>query len=140
MTPFLPGGVSDGNWHTVHIHYYNKVGLRIILSVFSTIHILSFLSPFGPCFDIMKQTWADHFDSLKNTSVSLHRIGLYFGGMTCNGLIKTLSILLHLLFRPPQPLKHTCKSPLALKGLYGVFMAMLDVQGRRRCNIAALDV
>uniref|UniRef100_A0A3P8VAA9 Cadherin EGF LAG seven-pass G-type receptor 3 n=1 Tax=Cynoglossus semilaevis TaxID=244447 RepID=A0A3P8VAA9_CYNSE len=24
VTPFLPGGVSDGNWHTVHIHYYNK--------------------------------------------------------------------------------------------------------------------
>uniref|UniRef100_A0A671M7T3 Cadherin EGF LAG seven-pass G-type receptor 3-like n=1 Tax=Sinocyclocheilus anshuiensis TaxID=1608454 RepID=A0A671M7T3_9TELE len=22
--PYLPGGVSDGNWHTVHIHYYNK--------------------------------------------------------------------------------------------------------------------
>lgn len=26
VSPFLPGGVSDGNWHTVHIHYYNKVG------------------------------------------------------------------------------------------------------------------
>uniref|UniRef100_H3D3A2 Cadherin EGF LAG seven-pass G-type receptor 3 n=1 Tax=Tetraodon nigroviridis TaxID=99883 RepID=H3D3A2_TETNG len=24
VTPFLPGGVSDGNWHSVHIHYYNK--------------------------------------------------------------------------------------------------------------------
>ncbi|KAM8829797.1 cadherin EGF LAG seven-pass G-type receptor 3 isoform 2-T2 [Synchiropus picturatus] len=24
VTPYLPGGVSDGNWHTVHIHYYNK--------------------------------------------------------------------------------------------------------------------
>ncbi|KAM8862615.1 cadherin EGF LAG seven-pass G-type receptor 3 isoform 2-T2 [Spinachia spinachia] len=24
VSPFLPGGVSDGNWHTVHIHYYNK--------------------------------------------------------------------------------------------------------------------
>uniref|UniRef100_H2TIH4 Cadherin EGF LAG seven-pass G-type receptor 3 n=1 Tax=Takifugu rubripes TaxID=31033 RepID=H2TIH4_TAKRU len=24
VTPFQPGGVSDGNWHTVHIHYYNK--------------------------------------------------------------------------------------------------------------------
>uniref|UniRef100_A0A674MGA6 Cadherin EGF LAG seven-pass G-type receptor 3 n=1 Tax=Takifugu rubripes TaxID=31033 RepID=A0A674MGA6_TAKRU len=32
VTPFQPGGVSDGNWHTVHIHYYNKVGLGIILS------------------------------------------------------------------------------------------------------------
>uniref|UniRef100_A0A672KLK6 Cadherin EGF LAG seven-pass G-type receptor 3 n=1 Tax=Sinocyclocheilus grahami TaxID=75366 RepID=A0A672KLK6_SINGR len=25
VSPYLPGGVSDGNWHTVHIHYYNKV-------------------------------------------------------------------------------------------------------------------
>ncbi|KAG7519448.1 cadherin EGF LAG seven-pass G-type receptor 3 isoform X2 [Solea senegalensis] len=24
VSPFLHGGVSDGNWHTVHIHYYNK--------------------------------------------------------------------------------------------------------------------
>ncbi|XP_063065516.1 cadherin EGF LAG seven-pass G-type receptor 3 [Engraulis encrasicolus] len=25
VSPFMPGGVSDGNWHSVHIHYYNKV-------------------------------------------------------------------------------------------------------------------
>uniref|UniRef100_A0ACB8F5W9 Cadherin EGF LAG seven-pass G-type receptor 2 n=1 Tax=Sphaerodactylus townsendi TaxID=933632 RepID=A0ACB8F5W9_9SAUR len=25
--PFIPGGVSDGQWHTVHLHYYNKVRL-----------------------------------------------------------------------------------------------------------------
>lgn len=25
VSPYLAGGVSDGNWHTVHIHYYNKV-------------------------------------------------------------------------------------------------------------------
>ncbi|XP_063811014.1 cadherin EGF LAG seven-pass G-type receptor 2-like isoform X2 [Pseudophryne corroboree] len=24
VSPFLPGGVSDGQWHTVYIHYYNK--------------------------------------------------------------------------------------------------------------------
>ncbi|XP_075994510.1 cadherin EGF LAG seven-pass G-type receptor 3-like [Genypterus blacodes] len=24
VSPYLPGGVSDGGWHTVHIHYYNK--------------------------------------------------------------------------------------------------------------------
>ncbi|XP_065103163.1 cadherin EGF LAG seven-pass G-type receptor 3 isoform X1 [Paramisgurnus dabryanus] len=24
VSPYLPSGVSDGNWHTVHIHYYNK--------------------------------------------------------------------------------------------------------------------
>ncbi|XP_056895951.1 cadherin EGF LAG seven-pass G-type receptor 3 isoform X3 [Takifugu flavidus] len=28
VTPFQPGGVSDGNWHTVHIHYYNKPSTR----------------------------------------------------------------------------------------------------------------
>lgn len=33
VSPFLPGGVSDGNWHTVHIHYYNKVGLHLSLFV-----------------------------------------------------------------------------------------------------------
>lgn len=33
VSPFLPGGVSDGNWHTVHIHYYNKVGLHLNLFV-----------------------------------------------------------------------------------------------------------
>lgn len=25
VTPFVAGGVSDGQWHTVHLHYYNKV-------------------------------------------------------------------------------------------------------------------
>ncbi|KAG5837852.1 hypothetical protein ANANG_G00217420 [Anguilla anguilla] len=24
VSPYIPGGVSDGDWHTVHIHYYNK--------------------------------------------------------------------------------------------------------------------
>ncbi|KAM4700821.1 cadherin EGF LAG seven-pass G-type receptor 2 isoform 2-T2 [Discoglossus pictus] len=24
VSPFVPGGVSDGQWHTVHLHYYNK--------------------------------------------------------------------------------------------------------------------
>ncbi|KAM4738217.1 cadherin EGF LAG seven-pass G-type receptor 3 isoform 1-T1 [Anableps anableps] len=28
VNPFLLGGVSDGNWHTVHIHYYNKPATR----------------------------------------------------------------------------------------------------------------
>ncbi|KAM9342473.1 cadherin EGF LAG seven-pass G-type receptor 3 [Pholidichthys leucotaenia] len=28
VSPFLPGGVSDGDWHTVHIHYYNKPTTR----------------------------------------------------------------------------------------------------------------
>lgn len=26
MSPFVPGGVSDGQWHRVQLHYYNKVG------------------------------------------------------------------------------------------------------------------
>lgn len=25
MSPYLPGGVSDGKWHTLQLHYYNKV-------------------------------------------------------------------------------------------------------------------
>ncbi|KAM4795846.1 cadherin EGF LAG seven-pass G-type receptor 2 [Rhinophrynus dorsalis] len=24
VSPFVPGGVSDGQWHKVHLHYYNK--------------------------------------------------------------------------------------------------------------------
>ncbi|XP_077340579.1 cadherin EGF LAG seven-pass G-type receptor 2 [Lithobates pipiens] len=24
VSPFIPGGVSDGQWHTVHLHYFNK--------------------------------------------------------------------------------------------------------------------
>ncbi|XP_037101706.1 cadherin EGF LAG seven-pass G-type receptor 3 isoform X1 [Syngnathus acus] len=28
VSPFLRGGVSDGEWHTVHIHYYNKPAIR----------------------------------------------------------------------------------------------------------------
>ncbi|KAK3536667.1 hypothetical protein QTP86_016092, partial [Hemibagrus guttatus] len=24
VSPFTPGGVSDGEWHSVHVHYYNK--------------------------------------------------------------------------------------------------------------------
>ncbi|XP_001920772.2 cadherin EGF LAG seven-pass G-type receptor 1 [Danio rerio] len=24
VTPFVAGGVSDGQWHTIHLHYYNK--------------------------------------------------------------------------------------------------------------------
>lgn len=25
VSPYLPGGVSDGQWHTLQLHYYNKV-------------------------------------------------------------------------------------------------------------------
>lgn len=27
VSPFVPGGVSDGQWHRVQLHYYNKVGV-----------------------------------------------------------------------------------------------------------------
>uniref|UniRef100_A0A8C4KZZ5 Cadherin EGF LAG seven-pass G-type receptor 2 n=1 Tax=Equus asinus asinus TaxID=83772 RepID=A0A8C4KZZ5_EQUAS len=27
VSPFVPGGVSDGQWHTVQLKYYNKVGV-----------------------------------------------------------------------------------------------------------------
>lgn len=26
VSPHIPGGVSDGQWHVVEVHYYNKVG------------------------------------------------------------------------------------------------------------------
>uniref|UniRef100_A0A4W4H7M5 Cadherin EGF LAG seven-pass G-type receptor 1a n=1 Tax=Electrophorus electricus TaxID=8005 RepID=A0A4W4H7M5_ELEEL len=29
VAPFLAAGVSDGQWHTVHLHYYNKVKGRV---------------------------------------------------------------------------------------------------------------
>lgn len=25
VAPFVPGGVSDGQWHSVQVQYYNKV-------------------------------------------------------------------------------------------------------------------
>lgn len=25
VSPTVPGGLSDGQWHTVHLRYYNKV-------------------------------------------------------------------------------------------------------------------
>lgn len=28
VSPFVPGGVSDGQWHRVQLHYYNKVGAQ----------------------------------------------------------------------------------------------------------------
>lgn len=27
VSPFVPGGVSDGQWHRVQLKYYNKVGV-----------------------------------------------------------------------------------------------------------------
>lgn len=27
VSPFVPGGVSDGQWHTVQLKYYNKVSV-----------------------------------------------------------------------------------------------------------------
>lgn len=29
VTPQVPGGVSDGRWHSVQVQYYNKVGRRL---------------------------------------------------------------------------------------------------------------
>ena len=29
----VPGGLSDGQWHTVHLRYYNKVGTTLGLGV-----------------------------------------------------------------------------------------------------------
>lgn len=27
VSPTVPGGLSDGQWHRVHLRYYNKVGV-----------------------------------------------------------------------------------------------------------------
>lgn len=33
VSPTVPGGLSDGQWHTVHLRYYNKVGTTLGLGV-----------------------------------------------------------------------------------------------------------
>lgn len=134
VTPFLPGGVSDGNWHTIHIHYYNKVGLGVILSAFSAVYVQSH-------FYIWAMFWhhtADEFDSLESPSLLFMRSGLYQG---CNRSIKMPSNLLHLMLHTPRPLKQTYKSPLALGGVYGIFTAMLGLKhkGRRQYNHTGMD-
>ncbi|CAB1440354.1 unnamed protein product, partial [Pleuronectes platessa] len=30
VSPFIPGGVSDGEWHSVQLHYYNKEGGSLV--------------------------------------------------------------------------------------------------------------
>lgn len=32
VAPFVPGGVSDGQWHSVQLHYYNKVRYKVIFA------------------------------------------------------------------------------------------------------------
>lgn len=31
VAPFIAGGVSDGQWHSVQVQYYNKVRLGVLL-------------------------------------------------------------------------------------------------------------
>lgn len=31
VAPFVPGGVSDGQWHSVQVQYYNKVRLIVLV-------------------------------------------------------------------------------------------------------------
>lgn len=33
VSPTVPGGLSDGQWHTVHLRYYNKVGTILSLGL-----------------------------------------------------------------------------------------------------------
>lgn len=33
VSPTVPGGLSDGQWHTVHLRYYNKVGTTLGMGV-----------------------------------------------------------------------------------------------------------
>lgn len=37
VAPFIPGGVSDGQWHSVQVQYYNKV--RLIVLVISLLFV-----------------------------------------------------------------------------------------------------
>lgn len=30
VSPYLPGGVSDGQWHTLQLRYYNKVPVPLL--------------------------------------------------------------------------------------------------------------
>uniref|UniRef100_A0A8C4DJG8 Cadherin, EGF LAG seven-pass G-type receptor 3 n=1 Tax=Dicentrarchus labrax TaxID=13489 RepID=A0A8C4DJG8_DICLA len=80
VSPFLPGGVSDGNWHTVHIHYYNKVSLFLIFD-------LTFDLPFcrsmsgeaqGPSDEKIAVVSVDDCD----TALSL-RFGTQLGNYSC---------------------------------------------------------
>uniref|UniRef100_A0AAQ6IE98 Cadherin, EGF LAG seven-pass G-type receptor 3 n=1 Tax=Anabas testudineus TaxID=64144 RepID=A0AAQ6IE98_ANATE len=66
VSPFLPGGVSDGNWHTVHIHYYNKVS-----------YILLYLAQ-GPSDEKIAVVSVDDCD----TALSL-RFGTQLGNYSC---------------------------------------------------------
>lgn len=31
VAPFIAGGVSDGQWHSVQVQYYNKVSLIVLV-------------------------------------------------------------------------------------------------------------
>lgn len=33
VSPTVPGGLSDGQWHTVHLRYFNKVSIALGLEV-----------------------------------------------------------------------------------------------------------
>lgn len=34
VSPYLPGGVSDGQWHTLQLRYYNKVSCPTVHQLF----------------------------------------------------------------------------------------------------------
>uniref|UniRef100_A0A8C6SKB1 Cadherin, EGF LAG seven-pass G-type receptor 3 n=1 Tax=Neogobius melanostomus TaxID=47308 RepID=A0A8C6SKB1_9GOBI len=66
VSPFVPGGVSDGDWHTVHIRYYNKPRRSAIGEAQ------------GPSDEKMAVVSVDDCD----TSLSL-RFGLQLGNYSC---------------------------------------------------------
>ncbi|KAJ0064549.1 hypothetical protein NL108_009741, partial [Boleophthalmus pectinirostris] len=78
VSPFVPGGVSDGDWHTVHIRYYNKV----MISSFAPACAQPRRSPIGeaqgPSDEKMAVVSVDDCD----TSLSL-RFGAQLGNYSC---------------------------------------------------------
>lgn len=36
VSPTVPGGLSDGQWHTVHLRYFNKVSIALGLEVWGS--------------------------------------------------------------------------------------------------------
>ncbi|KAL2093590.1 hypothetical protein ACEWY4_010902 [Coilia grayii] len=66
VSPFIPGGVSDGQWHVVQVHYYNKP------------HIGRLGTPYGPSGEKVAVVTVDNCDVAMAV-----RFGGQIGNYTC---------------------------------------------------------
>ena len=49
MQPYIPGGINDGKWHQVTVHFLNRVSLHIIANLFFDEKVfLTYMSRFWP--------------------------------------------------------------------------------------------